>query len=174
MAVIRRSTALTLSLALACLASAAPVPARAGKGPCTAAAKASMPEGPSHDHKSINQHRFACRMEQVAFLPLTRELGAQPDSVLFAMDVKRGIAVVGTAYPEAGFLLFDVADPARPRFLSWYRSAKCDQTLIDYNCGAYVELSSDARTVFLALQNFTAIPGGFPPAPNASPTAMPG
>lgn len=171
----RRAGAATglLLCALVALWVAGPAAAATPSGPCAEAAKASMPEGAGHDHTDIAQHRFACRVKQVAFLSLKEELKARPDVVLGEMDVKEDIAVVAVAFPEAGFLLFDVADPAKPKFLSWYRTSECEQTIVDVDCGAYVDLSSDAKTVFLSIQNLTILPGARP-APGVKPTSFPG
>jgi PKD repeat protein len=152
-------------------------PSPGGDGPCTEQSRAATPEGEGHDHQDIAQHRFACRVRQVAFDSLRDELGNRPDVLLGEMDVKADKAVIAVTYPESGFLLFDVADPAQPRFLSWYRSSECEGLVIDVDCGAYVDLSNDASTVFMSVQNISAIPGGRPwPGSSgvAKPTAIPG
>ncbi|HSH23583.1 MAG TPA: hypothetical protein VK975_05925 [Acidimicrobiales bacterium] len=131
-------------------------------GPCTDEAAASMPEGEGHDHLEIDQHRFACRMRQVSFDGLGEELGAQRDVVLGEMDVKNDLAAVTVTFPESGVLFFDVSDPAQPTFLSWYRGSKCEGLVTDINCGAFVDLSSDATTAFLSTQALTFLPGGVP------------
>ena len=158
-------------------ASASGTPSPGGDGPCTKASKAATPEGDGHDHQDIAQHRFRCRMEQVAFDSLQDELGDREDLLLGEMDVKADRAVIATSYPEAGFLLFDVANPSDPRFLSWYRASDCEGAALDVDCGAYVDLSSDGSTVFMSMQNTTAIPGDFPTAGTsgvAKPTSIPG
>ena len=132
-----------------------------------------MPEGTGHDHFDIAQHQFACRMRTVAFDSLRDELGARNDIVLGEMDVKQDLAVVAVAYPEAGFLLFDVSDPAEPKFLSWYRGSECEGALADVDCGAFVDLSRNGRTVFLSVQNLTVVPGGAPPV-GTRPMSVPG
>jgi hypothetical protein len=132
----------------------APQPA----GPCTDAAAASMPTGEGHRHDDIAQHRFRCRMEQVAFLPLTEQLKDRPNVILGEMDVKADIAAVATTYPRGGVLFFDVSDPGRPRYLSRYDATECDQLLMDINCGAFVDLSSDGRTAYLSIQKLTLLP----------------
>ena len=116
-------------------------------GPCTAEAVRSMPAGKDHDHTAIEQHRFACNMVQSSFHPLIEQLEGRPDIVLGEMDVKGDLAAVGVAYPESGFLLFDVKDPAAPRFLSWYRGDECEGTLVDVDCGAFVDVSPDGKRV---------------------------
>jgi hypothetical protein len=126
-------------------------------GPCTAAARESMPAGKGHDHLDPAQHRFACRMEQVAHDSLLVELGERQDVVLGEMDVKGDLAVVAVAYPESGFLLFDVSNPAQPGFLSWYRSAACEDQAIDVDCGAFVDLSPDLSTVFISKQQISVL-----------------
>ena len=145
-------------------------------GPCTEAAKAGMPDGEGHDHQNVEQHRgLRCAVEQVAFLPLKEELAARPDVVLGEMDVKADIAAVSVIWPEGGILFFDVADPANPRFLSWYRSSQCEGAAIANNCGAFVDLSADGKTAFIAQQSLTAVPGADPdtldvgPAPATTP-----
>lgn len=177
----RRRTAPLASLRLAAAAAlaaaatlaATAAPAGAADGPCTAAAKASMPEGTAHRHDDIAQHGFACRMRQVAFLSLKEELKERPDAVLGEMDVKKDLAAIAVAFPESGFLLFDVADPSQPKLLSWYRGSQCEQTIIDVDCGAFIDISSDGKTVFLAVQSLSVVPGGRPD-PNVRPVSQPG
>ena len=127
------------------------------EGPCTEAASQSMPAGEGHDHLDPTQHQFACRMVQVAFDSLEVELAARPEVVLGEMDVKGDLAVVGVAYPESGFVLFDVSNPAQPEFLSWYRSAQCEGVAIDVDCGAFVDLSPDGQFVFISKQQISAV-----------------
>jgi hypothetical protein len=127
-------------------------------GPCTEAAAASMPIGEGHRHDDIAQHRFGCRMEQVAFLPLIEQLKDRPNVILGEMDVKADIAAVAITYPRGGVLFFDVSDPARPRYLSRYDATECDQLLMDINCGAFVDLSRDGRTAYLSIQKLTLLP----------------
>lgn len=136
--------------------SALPTPKFEG-GPCTEAASRSMPAGEDHDHLAPGQHDFSCRMEQVAFDSLKVELAERPDVTLGEMDVKGDLAVVGVSYPESGFLLFDVSNPAQPGFLSWYRSAQCEGLAIDVDCGAFVDLSPDGQQVFISKQQITAL-----------------
>ena len=126
-------------------------------GECTAAVRASMPDDARHDHADPAQHRFACRLQQEAFLPLKKELAARPDVVLGEMDIKNGIAAVSTTFPEAGALFFDVSVPGKPKFLSWYRGGECDGNAVDVNCGGFVDLSADATTAFIAIQNVSPI-----------------
>jgi len=147
------------------------------EGPCTDAARRGMPEGEGHDHQDVEQHRgLRCRIAQLAFLPLTEELAARPDVVLGEMDVKADIAAVSVVWPEGGILFFDVSDPARPRFLSWYRSSQCEGAAIANNCGAFVDLSADGRFAFIAQQSLTFVPGGDPDTadPGPRPTTTPG
>jgi hypothetical protein len=167
----RRALAAAAALAALGLLSAAPT-SWAADGPCTEAARYSMPVGESHSHADIDQHQFSCRLDQVAFLPLVQELQDRQDVILGEMDVKADKAVVAVAYPEAGFLLFDVADPSQPKFLSWYRSSECEGLLVDVDCGAFVDLSADGKTVFISMQDSTAIPGD-DPAPGQSGVAKP-
>ena len=127
------------------------------EGPCTEAAKQSMPAGEGHDHLDPLQHQFACKMAQVAFDSLEVELAERPDVMLGEMDVKGDLAVVGVAYPESGFLLFDVSNPAQPEFLSWYRSAQCEGVAVDVDCGAFVDLSPDGQYVFISKQQISAV-----------------
>lgn len=111
-------------------------------------------------HDDVSQHAVSCRMSQLFFDSLADELGERPDVILGEMDVKADVAAVAVTYPESGALFFDVSEPATPRFLSWYRGEECDQTLLDVNCGAFVDLSSDGRLAFLAIQTFTPFPIG--------------
>jgi len=146
-------------------------------GPCTEAAKDGMPDGEGHDHQDVEQHRgLRCRIEQVAFLPLTEELAARPDVVLGEMDVKADVAAVSVIFPEGGILFFDVSDPATPKFLSWYRSSQCEGAAIANNCGAFVDLSADGRTAFIAQQSLTFVPSADPDtaSPGTTPTTSPG
>lgn len=151
--------------------------ASAPSGPCTSAARGAMPEGPGHDHADVTQHRnLRCRIEQKAFLPLTEELAARPDVVLGEMDVKSDIAAVSVIWPEGGILFFDVKDPASPKFLSWYRSTQCESAALANNCGAFVDLSADGKTAFIAQQSISFLPGADPDAvdPGPAPTTPPG
>jgi len=132
-----------------------------------------VPDGGRHDHLDIVQHRFACRLREVAFLSLKDELGARPDVILGEIDIKAGIAAVAVTYPEAGALFFDVKDPGKPRFLSWYRAGECEGAIIDVDCGAFIDLSADAKTAFLSTQNTSVIPGSVPPV-GTVPTTVPG
>jgi hypothetical protein len=142
-------------------------------GPCTKAAARAMPDASgAHDHSKIAQHRFRCRMKQVFFDSLEDELSAREDVVLGEMDVKRGLAIVGVTFPEAGFLLFDVRNPAKPKFLSWYRTSECDQLYADVNCGAFVDLSARGDVAFLSIQTLTIVPGA-PPRPGLNPVSTP-
>ena len=146
-------------------------------GPCTEVAKRGMPEGEDHDHQDVTQHRdLRCRIEQAAFLPLTEELAARPDVVLGEMDVKQDVAAVAVIWPEGGLLLFDVSNPAKPKFKSWYRSTQCEGAAIANNCGAFVDLAADGKTAFIAQQSLTFVPGGDPDAadPGPLPTTTPG
>jgi hypothetical protein len=139
-------------------ARAAQAPAPAPAGPCTESASRAMPIGQGHDHKDIAQHRFACRMRQVAFLSLKEELGDRPDVILGEMDVKAGIAAVAITFPRAGVLFFDVKDPARPKFLSRYDGTACDELVTDINCGAFVDLSDDGKTAYMSVQKLSQLP----------------
>ena len=150
---------------------------RTPAGPCTDEARKGMPEGEGHDHQDVTHHRgLRCRIEQVAFLPLKDELAARPDVVLGEMDVKGDVAAVAVIWPEGGLVLFDVSDPANPKFKSWYRSTQCEGAAIANNCGAFVDLSADAKTAFIAQQSLTFVPGGDPDAldPGPAPTTTPG
>ena len=161
-----------LAVSLAATASAKPAPSTSD-GPCTAAARSAMPEGDGHDHADVGQHDFQCRMRQAAFDSLREELGAREDVVLGEMDVKADLAAVGVAYPESGFLLFDVSDPASPRFLSWYRGSECEGAAIDVDCGAFVDLSADGTVAFLSVQDISVVPGGAPEV-GPDPVSTPG
>jgi hypothetical protein len=163
--------AATSLLLFAAASAAAQAPPREGR--CTDEARQAMPEGDGHDHDNVTQHRLKCRMEQVAFDSLRDELGAREDVMLGEMDVEAGLAAVGVAYPESGFLLFDVSDPSQPRFLSWYRGSECEGALIDVDCGAYVDLSEDGTVAFLSVQDISVVPGGAP-AIGIDPVSTPG
>ncbi len=142
-------------------------------GPCTETAARAMPDASeAHDHSKVSQHRFRCRMKQVFFDSLEDELSARKDVVLGEMDVKKGLAIVGVTFPEAGFLLFDVKNPAKPKFLSWYRTSECDQLYADVNCGAFVDLSAKGDVAFLSIQTLTIVPGAAP-TPGLNPVSAP-
>ena len=147
----------------------APTPA----GPCTDEAAKAMPVGEGHNHSDIKQHKFACRMEQVAFASLTEQLKDRPNVILGEMDIKADIAAVAITYPQGGVLFFDVSDPAKPRFLSRYNATECDQLLEDINCGAFVDLSADGKTAYLSIQKLTLLPT-LPLNPNALNQSGPG
>lgn len=146
--------------------------ARAAVPPdCRAASAADQyRDGSGHDHLDVTQHRVSCRMEQVAFLSLQKQLG---EEVLGEMDVKAGIAAVAVAFPQAGALFFDVADPARPVFLSRYRSSECEGQVIDVDCGAFIDLSADGKRAYLSVQQLSVVPGRAPD-PQAPLPAVPG
>jgi hypothetical protein len=147
------------------------------EGPCTDEAKKGMPEGEDHDHQDVTQHRgLRCRVEQVAFLSLKKELAARPNVVLGEMDVKNGLAAVSVIWPEGGLLLFDVSDPSKPAFKSWYRSTQCEGAALANNCGAFVDLSADGKTAFIAQQSLSFVPGADTGAanPETLPTTTPG
>jgi hypothetical protein len=146
-------------------------------GPCTQEAKSGMPESEDHDHQDVTQHRdLRCRIEQIAFLPLNEELADRRDVVLGEMDVKNDLAAVSVIWPEGGILLFDVTNPGRPVFKSWYRSTQCEGAAIANNCGAFVDLSTDAKTAFIAQQSLSFVPGADPDSadPGPLPTTTPG
>jgi hypothetical protein len=130
------------------------------KGPCFDTAAASMPDGPGHDHSDPAQHAFSCGVRQEAFLPLTDVLAARPDVMIGESDVKADVAAVAVAYPEAGLLTFDVKNPSKPRFLSWYRGGDCDTLVLDTDCGAYVSLSDDGKLAFLSIQATSPLGNG--------------
>jgi hypothetical protein len=132
-------------------------------GPCTAAAAASMPTGSGHNHLNITQHNFGCRVALAFFDPLLDELDANPDVILGEMDIENDIMAILVAFPEAGVLFYDVSNPARPVFKSWYRHSKCEEVTIDVDCGAYVDLSEDGKVAFLSLQNISSAPEDFDP-----------
>lgn len=171
---------LILGLAIVVVAGLAQAPGAAAQtGPCTKASQSAFPTGGGHDHEDITAHRFSCRLTQAAFLSLKEQLddpapGEDDDEVLGEMDVEAGVAAVAVAYPEAGVLFFDVSDPARPRFLSRYSGPECEGLLIDVDCGAFVDLSSDGKLAFLSTQQISVVPGGSPPTlPDPTP-ARPG
>ena len=148
-------------------------PQASPEGPCTDAARESMPEGAGHDHLNIEQHRLACRMRQVAFHSLREQLAARPNVVLGEMDIKNDLAAIAVTFPESGFLLFDVADPSDPKFLSWYRGSECEALIFEVNCGAFVDISPQGDAVYLAVQSLSLLPGGRP-AEGIRPFSAPG
>lgn len=166
---VRLKAGIVTALASAALAA----PAGAQSGPCTEASKDAFRDGGGHVHSDPAQHRFSCRMRQVFYDSLADELAARPDIVLGEMDVKADLAVIGVTYPEAGFLLYDVSNPASPVFRSWFRSDECDQFLFDVNCGSFVDLSADGKTVFLSIQAFAPFPIGRGTG-GRQPTSAPG
>jgi hypothetical protein len=144
-----------------------PTPAE-NDGPCTATAKIAMPAEPGHDWLDITKHDFTCRMGKVWFDPLTEVLKDRPDTVLGEMDVKGNLMVVATAYPESGFLLYDISNPASPKLLSHYRGEECENVVNDTDCGAYVELSPDLKRVYISVQQ---IYGATQPSLSSRPLA---
>lgn len=142
-------------------------------GPCTNAAAASMPIGEGHDHLNISQHRFACKVATAFFDPLVDELEAEQDVILGEMDVENDVLAIAVAFPESGVLFYDVSDPASPVFQSWYRGSKCEEVVVDVDCGAYVDLSEDGTVAFLSLQDITGAPQS-PPDPGVRPVTEPG
>jgi hypothetical protein len=129
-----------------------PTPAEQG-GPCTESLRVAMPASPEHgDHLDITRHNFSCRMNKVFFDPLTEVLKDRPDMVLGEMDVKGNLMVIATAYPESGFLLYDISNPAQPKLLSHYRGEECENVVNDTDCGAYVDLSPDLKRVYISVQ----------------------
>jgi hypothetical protein len=124
-------------------------------GPCTGEAARSMPAADGHAHLDVTRHSFACRMSKVWFDPLTDVLAGRPDALLGEMDVKGDLMAIGVAYPESGFLLYDISDPGRPKFLSWYRGEECEKLAIDVDCGAYVDISPTGKRVYISVQQTT-------------------
>jgi hypothetical protein len=143
-------------------------------GPCTEKAARAMEEGDGHSHADVTAHKgLLCRIKQVAFTDLRTEMAARPEVVLGEMDVKSGIAVISTIYPEGGLLVFDVKDPANPVFKSWYRGMACEGVAIANNCGAYVDLTADGKTAVLSVQDISVLP--YPSLqPSLRPVAEPG
>jgi hypothetical protein len=146
---------------------------RPATGPCTSAAAASMPDGEGHDHLNIAQHRFACRATTAFFDPLVDELEAEQDVILGEVDVENDLLAIAVAFPESGVLFYDVSNPAEPVFQSWYRGSKCEEVVVDVDCGAYVDLSEDGKVAFLSLQDITGAPQS-PPDPGVEPVTEPG
>ncbi|HEX2030811.1 MAG TPA: hypothetical protein VHL78_05345 [Actinomycetota bacterium] len=159
-----------------------------GVGPCTDLAARSMPEGPifnargekvgEHDHLNIDQHRFRCRLLPVFVDPLTDELAAEPDVILGEIDIEvredgMSLLAIAVAFPESGALFYDVTNPARPVFLSWFRSAKCEDVVVDVDCGAYIDLSEDGTVAFLSTQSISYV-SQEPPDPGVRPVQEPG
>ena len=140
--------------------------AAANPGPCTSAARDSMPDGAPHDHQQIAQHAgFKCAVTQRQFLPLVKELTdafGREDVVLGEMDVKADIAAVAVTFPRSGAVFFDVEDPAKPKLLSIYRGGECDAQPIDINCGAFIDLAADGKVAYLSVQNLSSIPAPSP------------
>jgi hypothetical protein len=158
---------------LAVPAAASAADTAAAEGPCTSQAVASMPVGAGHDHLDVTKHPFDCRVETVFFDSLLDGLAAEPDVILGEMDVESDLLAIAVAFPESGVLFFDVSNPAAPRFLSWYRGSKCEEVVVDVDCGAYVDLSEDGKVAFLSLQDITAVPQS-PPDPGVEPVTEPG
>ncbi|MGH2831038.1 MAG: LVIVD repeat-containing protein [Actinomycetota bacterium] len=146
----RRSFSLLAAAWLAVVPlSIAPAQAEPGAPCAPPAVPDPMPEGQSHDHTDAAQHGFACRVRTLASLDLR---GAIPEPMLFGeIDAAGTTVAMATAFPQAGFVLLDVSDPARPALLSRYRDARCE-TRSDLDCGADVKLTPDGRFAFLALQ----------------------
>ena len=141
-------------------------------GPCTDVAKLAMPAAAGHDHLDPAQHKFSCRMSKVFFDPLTDVLSARQDIVLGEMDVKGNLMVIATAYPESGFLLYDISNPTAPKFLSHYRGEECENVYADIDCGAYVDLSPSGKRVYMSVQALAPI---HTPRPGMRPvSAYPG
>ena len=140
--------------------------AAANPGPCTSAARDSMPDGAPHDHQQIAQHAgFKCAVTQRQFLPLVKELTdafGREDVVLGEMDVKADIAAVAVTFPRSGAVFFDVEDPAKPKLLSIYRGGECDAQPIDINCGAFIDLAADGKVAYLSVQNLSSLPDPSP------------
>ncbi|HEX2084243.1 MAG TPA: hypothetical protein VHF89_01050 [Solirubrobacteraceae bacterium] len=143
------------------------------EGPCTEYAKRTMPANEGHDHTDIAQHRFRCEMEQKAFHAMTEQFEARPDVIFGEMDIKGDLAAVAIAYPESGFVLFDVSDTSNPKFLSWYRGDECEGLAIDVDCGAFVDLSPSGKRVYVSIQQISVVPGGAP-SPRPALLAYPG
>lgn len=140
-------------------------------GPCTGVTRQAMPAGDGHDHLKLDQHRFECGATKVFFDDLVDELSPRPEVVTGEMDVKGNLMVIGVAYPESGFLLYDISNPAKPEFLSHYRGSECEQLALDVDCGAYVDLSPTGDRVYMAVQQISAVPN---PSLNIRPAAVPG
>jgi hypothetical protein len=119
-----------------------------------------MPEGSGHEHLNIDQHKFACRVALAFFDPLLPgELSQNPDVILGEMDIESNIMAIAVAFPESGVLFYDVSNPSNPVFKSWFRWSRCEEVVVDVDCGAYVDLSEDGQVAFLSLQNISAIGG---------------
>lgn len=151
----RFSLALTLCAA-ALIIPTGPAPAQTSD--CSAPASDDpLPDGDGHDHADPTQHRFECALRAVATLDLK---DAVPEPELFGeIDLAGDIAVMATTFPEAGFVVLDVSDPATPVVLSRFRGEKCN-IKIDIDCGADVKLTPDARYAFLAVQGNAQSPKG--------------
>lgn len=146
----RRLVALVAALAVVALA-----PARAG----TTCVADPLIEGEGHDHAAVSQHQLACGIDLVAYDGLGDLV---PEPAMFGeIDVAGDVAVMAIAYPEAGFIVFDVSDPANPVALSRYHGPNCEQAVMDSDCGADVKLHPSGTVAFLAVQNVTRAP--FPP-----------
>ena len=136
-------------------------------GPCTdRSAALQYADEKGHDHLKIENHAVACSMQQQAFLDLKRELKSDgvgnDDDVLGEMDVEGDIAAVLITYPRAGLLFFDVSNPTAPKFLRRYTGPACEGTVLDVDCGAFVDLSRDGKTAFLSVQQISVVPGANP------------
>jgi hypothetical protein len=140
-------------------------------GPCTGAARQAMPDGGGHDHLKTSQHKFECNATKVFFDDLVDELSPRTEVVTGEMDVKGKLMVIAVAYPESGFLLYDISNPAAPKFLSHFRGEECENVIVDVDCGAYVDLSPDGKRVYMSVQQNTALAN---PDPNMRPPSVPG
>lgn len=137
--------------------SAAGVAAPAQPRECSQPEADPMPQGAGHDHADPTQHRFECGLRAAATLDLKN---AVPEPELFGeIDVAGDIGVMATTFPQAGFVVLDLSDPAAPVVLSRFRGGACNPR-VDIDCGADVKLTPDARYAFLAVQGSADTPDG--------------
>lgn len=124
---------------------------------CSRPATDPMPQGAGHDHTDPTQHRFECELHAAATLDLKDTV---PEPELFGeIDLAGDIAVMATTFPQAGFVVLDVSDPAAPVVLSRFRGGACNPK-VDIDCGADVKVTPDARYAFLAVQGSAETPKG--------------
>jgi hypothetical protein len=158
--------AVKLALASAALTIAGSAAAPAAVASCDGPAREAMPDGNGHDHAAARQHAHACGIRALAYRDV-RDL--VPETIEFGeADVSNGLAAMAVAYPWAGFVLFDVSDPPRPRALSRFRADDCEVVVMDYDCGADVKLSDDGTLAFVALQR-SRVPQGEPRGTTVKP-----
>ena len=141
-----------------------PLPA----GPCTEAAKSSMPIGERPQARRHRPHALPCRMEQVAFLPLKQQLGDRENVILGEIDVAEGHRR-GRRSPTRGRACCSSTSPTRPSRSTCRATTapECDQLVHRHQLRRLRRASrQDGKTAFLSVQKLT-LAAGVPPDPNA-------